>query len=38
MKLIRIGLCSLLVFGVLSHGAVEDWARAVLRSGRPCSF
>jgi len=38
MKLIRIGLCSLLVFGVLSHGAVEDWARAVLEIGAALLF
>lgn len=33
MKLIRIGICALVVFGVASHGAVEDWARAVLEIG-----
>jgi O-antigen ligase len=38
MKLIRIGLCSLLVFGVLSHGAVEDWARAFLEIGAALLF
>ena len=38
MKLIRIGLCSLVVFGVLSHGAVEDWARAVLEIGAALLF
>src|SRR5262249_26232632 len=30
MKLIRIGLLAILAFAVLSHGAVEPWARAVL--------
>jgi len=33
VKLIRIGICALVVFGVASHGAVEDWARAVLEIG-----
>lgn len=33
MKFLRIGVCALLVFGVLAHGAVEDWARTVLESG-----
>ena len=30
MKFIRIGICALIVFGVASHGGVEDWSRAVL--------
>jgi O-antigen ligase len=33
MKLLRIGIYALLAFGVLAHGAVEDWARAVLETG-----
>jgi O-antigen ligase len=33
MKLLRIGICALIVFGVAAHGAVEDWARAVLETG-----
>ena len=33
MKLLRIGICALLVFGVAAHGGVEDWARMVLESG-----
>jgi O-antigen ligase len=33
MKLLRIGICALVVFGVAAHGAVEDWARAVLETG-----
>src|SRR5256885_7630020 len=32
MKLLRVGICALIVFGVLAHGAVEDWARAVLET------
>jgi O-antigen ligase len=38
MKLIRIGICALVVFGVASHGAVEDWARAVLEIGAALLF
>lgn len=38
MKLIRIGICSLVVFGVVSHGAVEDWARAVFEIGAALLF
>jgi hypothetical protein len=30
MKLIRIGLFVIVAFAVLSHGAVEPWARGVL--------
>src|ERR1700722_13511467 len=30
MKLLRIGICALVAFAVLAHGAVEDWAKAVL--------
>jgi O-antigen ligase len=33
MRFLRIGICGLLVFGVLAHGGVEDWARTVLESG-----
>jgi O-antigen ligase len=38
MKFIRIGVCALIVFGVLSHGAVEDWARAILEIGAAVLF
>lgn len=38
MKLIRICICALVVFGVVSHGAVEDWARAVLEIGAALLF
>jgi O-antigen ligase len=38
MKPFRIGICALVVFGVLSHGAVEDWARAVLEIGAGLLF
>ena len=33
MKFLRVGICALVVFGVLAHGAVESWARAILESG-----
>jgi len=33
MKLVRAGIFSLIAFAVLSHGAVEPWARAILVSG-----
>jgi len=32
MKLLQIGICALVVFAVAAHGAVEDWARAVLET------
>jgi O-antigen ligase len=38
VKLIRIGICALVVFGVASHGAVEDWARTVLENGAALLF
>jgi O-antigen ligase len=38
MKLLRIGICALVVFGVAAHGAVEDWARAVLEIGAAVLF
>ncbi|HLZ92004.1 MAG TPA: O-antigen ligase family protein [Candidatus Acidoferrum sp.] len=30
MKPLQIGICAVLVFAILAHGAVEDWARAGL--------
>jgi len=38
MKLLRIGICALVIFAVASHGAVEDWARAVLQIGATLLF
>jgi O-antigen ligase len=38
MKLIRIGIYALAVFGIAAHGAVEDWARAVLEIGAALLF
>jgi O-antigen ligase len=32
VKFLRIGICALVVFAVLAHGAVEDWAKAVLET------
>ena len=38
MKFLRVGICALVVFGVASHGAVEDWARAILETGAGLLF
>jgi O-antigen ligase len=38
MKLLRFGICALVVFGVAAHGAVEDWARAVLETSAGVLF
>ena len=38
MRIIRAGVCGLVVFGVLAHGAVEGWARAVLGTGASLLF
>lgn len=38
MKLVRIAVCALVVFGILAHGAVEDWSRAVLETGAGLVF
>jgi O-antigen ligase len=38
MKLLRIGICSLVVFAVAAHGGVEDWARAILETGAGLLF
>lgn len=38
MKLLRFGICALLAFSVAAHGAVEDWARAVLETGAALLF
>src|ERR1700732_2668716 len=35
MKFIRIGICALVVFGVASHRAVGDWARAAYLTQEP---
>jgi O-antigen ligase len=33
MKVLRVGIYALIVFGVAAHGGVEEWARAVLETG-----
>jgi len=33
MKLLRFGICALVVFAVAAHGSVEDWSRAVFETG-----
>lgn len=33
MKVLRVGICCLLTFAVLSFGAVEEWSQAVLEVG-----
>ena len=33
MKAIRVGICALVTFAVLAHGAVEPWSEAVLEVG-----
>jgi O-antigen ligase len=38
MKLLRIGIFTLVVFGIAAHGAVEDWAYAVLETGAGLLF
>ena len=38
MKAIRIGICVLLAFSVLAHGAVEPWSEAVLEIGAAVLF
>jgi O-antigen ligase len=38
MKVVRMGLCALAVFAVLAHGAVEDWAKAVLETAAALLF
>jgi O-antigen ligase len=38
MKLLRLGICALVVFAVAAHGGVEEWARAVLETGAGLLF
>jgi len=33
MRLLRFGICALVVFAVAAHGGVEDWARAAYETG-----
>lgn len=38
MSAIRVGICALMAFSVLAHGAVEAWAEAVLEIGAAVLF
>jgi O-antigen ligase len=38
MKFLRMGIFALVAFGIVAHGAVEDWARAVLETGAGLLF
>jgi O-antigen ligase len=38
MKILRIAIYALVVFGIAAHGAVEDWASAVLETGAGLLF
>ncbi len=38
MKFLRIGICALIIFGIAAHGAVENWAQAVLETGAALLF
>ncbi len=38
MKFLRFAICCLVVFSVLAHGAVEDWARALYESAAGLLF
>src|SRR6266853_3729253 len=33
MRAIRVGICALVTFAVLAHGAVEPWSETVLEIG-----
>jgi O-antigen ligase len=38
MKFLRFGICTLVVFAVVAHGGVEEWARAVFETGAGLLF
>src|SRR6267154_3816379 len=38
MKMLRMAIYALVVFGIAAHGAVEDWASAVLETGAGLLF
>lgn len=38
MRFLRIGICSLIAIGILAHGGVEDWARAIFETGAALLF
>ncbi len=38
MTLIRVGICALVAFAVVAHGAVEPWSESVLEIGAATLF
>jgi len=38
MKFLRFSVCLIIAFAVLSHGGVEDWARAIIETGAGLLF
>jgi O-antigen ligase len=38
MRVLQTGICAILVFAIAAHGAVEDWARAVLEASAGLLF
>ena len=38
MKILRLGICTLVAFGVAAHGGDEEWARAVFETGAGLLF
>jgi O-antigen ligase len=38
MRVLQTGICAVLVFAIAAHGAVEDWARAVLETSAGLLF
>ena len=38
MKLLRFGICALVVFAVAAHGGVEEWALAIFETGAGLLF
>jgi len=38
MRWLSIGICALVVFGILAHGGVEEWTHAVLEIGAALLF
>ena len=38
MSIIRVGICVLITFGVLAHGAVETWSESILEFGAVALF
>jgi O-antigen ligase len=38
MTIIRVGICVLIAFAVLAHGAVEPWSQAILETGAAALF